>query len=262
MSFWSVVPIIGGAIERYQQGKAAKEENRHAQEMGTLNQFAAEFGHGRTWFDSMIDGINRLPRPTIVAMVGFYILLSWRDPQQFAVINGGLETIPEAMWYIVGIVISFFFGARELQLGRKAKGFKEAAEAATKIITSKRSTADWLADNFPNVQVKAGIKLDGLVTDKVAPIIAAASRLYESRGVPLVITSAIRPPSKKSLHDEGLALDFRSHTLRDPQAVTAALNTALGEDYDVIYEGAASGGAHIHAEYDPKGFRLSEMMGG
>lgn len=262
MSFWSLVPIVGGMVERYQKGRAAKEDNRHAQEMATLTQFAAEFGHGRNWFDSLIDGFNRLPRPVMVGGMAYYFILSWSDPERFGIINAGLATIPDPMWYLSGIMVSFFFGARELAHLRKGKGFEAAARAAVDVVTSRKKTSEWLVETFPDVQLKAGVVVDGLNAEKMAPVIAAARNLYQSRGVPLVITSAIRPKSSKSLHDEGMALDFRSRTLSDPQAVTAALSTALGDDYDVIYEGAASGGAHIHVEYDPKGFSLSEMMGG
>lgn len=257
MSFWAAVPIIGDLIGNYQKGKAAKENNAHAEEIATLSQFASEFGHGRNWFDSLIDGLNRLPRVAAVYLLGVYFYHSWNDPKQFAFINEGLATIPDPMWTLMMVVIGFYFGGRIDHYWRQTKGFSKAAEAATKIVLSKRKASDWLADRFPDVQVKAGVKLEGLNVEKMAPVVAAARNLYHSRGVPLVITSAIRAPSELSLHDEGQALDFRSRTLDDPQAVTAALNTALGDDYDVIFEGD-----HIHAEYDPKGFQLSELMGG
>jgi len=262
MSFWSVIPIIGDLVGGYQKGKAAQEDNAHAEEMASLQQFAAEFGNGRTWFDSLIDGINRLPRPAALAMIGSYFYMSWNDPAQLAVINGGLQTIPEPMWWLLTTVIMFYFGGRVEHHWRKDKGFGNAAEAATKLVLNKRKASDWLQDKFPDVQLKVGVVIDGLDIKHMAPVITAARNLYNARGVPLVITSAIRPKSDKSLHDEGLALDLRSRTLSDPQAVTAALSTALGEDYDVIFEGGATGGAHIHVEYDPKGFFLGEMIGG
>jgi len=249
-------------VERYQKGRAAKEDNAHAEDMAALSQFASEMGHAKNWFDSLIDGINRLPRPGALVLIGLYFYMSWDDPVEFARVNAGLSTVPDQMWMILLAVIGFYFGGRIEHHWRKGKTFKAAAEVAAKVLPRKKKPSDWLAETFPDVQLKAGVVVDGLDIDKMAPVIAAARNLYQSRGVPLVITSAIRPKSSKSLHDEGMALDFRSRTLSDPQAVTAALSTALGDDYDVIYEGAASGGAHIHVEYDPKGFSLSEMMGG
>ena len=75
-------------------------------------QFADEFGSDRTWWDSLINGLNRLPRPIMVFMVITYFYLSFGNPTLFQKINGGLETIPDHMWYICLGIVGFYFPLR------------------------------------------------------------------------------------------------------------------------------------------------------
>ena len=75
----------GGVVESVRKGigmftgdKAEKEKSDSAENIATIGQFAAEFQvENRTMFDSLIDGLNRLPRPAIVTMVIAYFNLSW-----------------------------------------------------------------------------------------------------------------------------------------------------------------------------------------
>ena len=102
--------------------QSARDAQRSSENIATYAQYAAEFQvKNRTWFDSLIDGINRLPRPTITAMVIYYFVEAVRDPIQFQKINISLDTIPENMWMIAFSIISFFFVAREMQKVRDKK---------------------------------------------------------------------------------------------------------------------------------------------
>jgi len=136
MSWLQAIPILGGIIKRWQQGSAAKEQHRHTEVMQPMTQFANEFGYAssRTWFDVLIDGLNRLPRPVIVSSIMYYMWLSWADPEYFAQVNQGLATIPEAMWALILSVVGFFFTIRELHHSRTSKRaaqFEQAAVAAS-----------------------------------------------------------------------------------------------------------------------------------
>lgn len=91
----------------------------------------------------------------------------------------------------------------------------------------------------------------------------------EMFGEDLVITSGRRPPTPggSSLHGTGQAMDIRSkHWPVEAQRKFAArLQEILGEDFEVIVEGAAATDAryfkrvaHVHVEYQPKGRHLVE----
>lgn len=64
-------------------------------------------------YDRMVDAVNRLPRP--VMALGALILLAYAmlDPAGFSQRMTALANMPEALWWLVGGVITFTFGARE-----------------------------------------------------------------------------------------------------------------------------------------------------
>lgn len=111
-----------GAVETITGNQKDRDGQGHQSDMAVSKQFMAEFQQqNRNWFDSLIDGINRLPRPVIVVMVIAYFLTAWVDPIEFQVINLSLDGIPENMWWIAGAIITFFFGAREMGKSRDQK---------------------------------------------------------------------------------------------------------------------------------------------
>lgn len=79
-----------------------------------LNQMEAEFGLpalGR--FDRFVNGLNRLPRPMLAfGTIGLFIH-AMADPAGFAARMQGLNAVPEPLWWLLGAVVAFYFGARE-----------------------------------------------------------------------------------------------------------------------------------------------------
>lgn len=78
-----------------------------------LAQFAAEFNQPRFGlFDRVVDGLNRLPRPILAfGTIGLFIA-AMSDPIWFASRMQGVALVPEPMWWLMGAIISFYFGAR------------------------------------------------------------------------------------------------------------------------------------------------------
>ncbi|MGY6536171.1 MAG: holin family protein [Pararhodobacter sp.] len=75
---------------------------------------AAEFVHARHgWFDAFVNGLNRLPRPTLaigtLGLFGYAMV----DPPGFTQRMQALHAVPEPMWWLLGAVVAFYFGARE-----------------------------------------------------------------------------------------------------------------------------------------------------
>ena len=75
-------------------------------------QFAAEYGHNRNWFDSLIDGLNRLPRPVFAFGTIYIFVMCWNDPEAFVAGAINLELMPQEAWWILGTIVVFFFGGR------------------------------------------------------------------------------------------------------------------------------------------------------
>lgn len=69
-------------------------------------------GGGRSAYDRIIDALNRLPRPLMalgtVALLGAALVA----PDWFAARMEALSAMPEALWWLIGAIISLYFGAR------------------------------------------------------------------------------------------------------------------------------------------------------
>lgn len=85
----------------------------------TLETAAAEFKHAAPHtFDRIINGLNRLPRPTLaLGTLGLFIF-AMVDPVAFSARMVGLNEVPEPLWWLLGAIVSFYFGARELHYYR------------------------------------------------------------------------------------------------------------------------------------------------
>lgn len=91
----------------------------HAAHRAALDQLSAEFAReavGR--FDRFVDGLNRLPRPMLALGTLGLFSYSMVAPTGFAVRMDGLSYVPEPLWWLLGAIVSFYFGARELHYRR------------------------------------------------------------------------------------------------------------------------------------------------
>jgi hypothetical protein len=85
-----------------------------AQAQAALAQYRAEFGvTPTTRFDAFVNGLNRVPRPALaLGTVGLFAF-AMADPAAFAVRMQGLAHVPEPLWWLLGAIVAFYFGARE-----------------------------------------------------------------------------------------------------------------------------------------------------
>lgn len=99
------------------EGAAERDAEREA---AALAQFAAEFQkHGRSPFDRLIDGINRLPRPALALGTLGLFLSAMIAPEWFAARMRGIALVPEPLWWLLGAIVSFYFGARHQAKGQE-----------------------------------------------------------------------------------------------------------------------------------------------
>jgi hypothetical protein len=85
----------------------------------TLETAMAEFQHaGNSWFDAAINGLNRLPRPMLALGTMGLFVFAMVDPEGFGARMLGLALVPEPLWWLLGAIVSFYFGARELHYMR------------------------------------------------------------------------------------------------------------------------------------------------
>ena len=98
-------------------------DNAHTEQMAVHDAFASEFGYidNRTWWDSLVDGINRLVRPLFTFGTLFLFAYCIYNPSGFAVSVQALALIPGAMWGVMAAIVAFWFGGKYIQDWRKPK---------------------------------------------------------------------------------------------------------------------------------------------
>lgn len=103
-----------GVAEVFVPNATRKMEAAHAAYVAALGEHGAEFQHvGTGWFDRFVNGLNRMPRPMLaLGTLGLFIH-AMVDPVSFAERMVGLAAVPEPLWWLLGAIVSFYFGARE-----------------------------------------------------------------------------------------------------------------------------------------------------
>ncbi len=135
----NVITETAGAFVANAEASAVREAELNS---AALAQYASEFGgrSTRTWFDSLVDGLNRLVRPMLTFAILLPIAASIWWPEHAAAAIASLAILPAGYWGVLGVVISFFFGGR-MQI--KAQDFERSvadavARAPAVIQTMKR----------------------------------------------------------------------------------------------------------------------------
>ncbi len=78
-----------------------------------LAQFATEFAMPqRGLFDRLMDALNRIPRPAMALGTLALFVSAMIDPIWFASRMQGIVLVPEPLWWLLGAIVSFYFGAR------------------------------------------------------------------------------------------------------------------------------------------------------
>lgn len=138
LGFGRAAEQIGGAVgnvaEVFVGNRAEQDAADHARQLQALEQFGSEFttvGSGR--FDRFVNGLNRLPRPLMtLGTLGLFVH-AMVDPDSFSGRMAGLARVPDQMWWLLGVIVSFYFGAREMHHRR--------ARLLAPLLTGTRDTA-------------------------------------------------------------------------------------------------------------------------
>jgi hypothetical protein len=97
-----------------------------------LQQFGQEFRVVRRgWFDRLMDALNRVPRPAMaLGTLGLFVA-AMVDPIWFAERMAGISLVPEPLWWLLGAIVSFYFGARHQAKGQEFQRQIAATMAAS-----------------------------------------------------------------------------------------------------------------------------------
>ena len=103
-----------GMAEVFTQNATRKMELEEQAYARAINQFGQEFQIARPgFFDSFINGLNRLPRPLLALGTMGLFVYAMVEPAGFGIRMEGLQQVPEPLWWLLGAIVGFYFGARE-----------------------------------------------------------------------------------------------------------------------------------------------------
>ncbi len=112
--------VVRETAEVFRENAEAAGDRATARHLAALHQFGGEFvppARGR--FDRLMDAINRLPRPALaLGTLGLFVA-AMVDPVWFAARMQGIALVPEPLWWLLGAIVSFYFGARHQAKGQE-----------------------------------------------------------------------------------------------------------------------------------------------
>lgn len=136
-----------------------------------MQQFAQEFAFERKGkFDRFMDGINRVPRPLMAFGTLGLCVTAMIDPIWFAGRMQGVSLIPEPLWWLMGAIVSFYFGARYQVKSQDFQRSVAATVAQAPIVTANIAALEAL---------EAGARGDAVI-----PVFKSQSALGSDGGNP------------------------------------------------------------------------------
>ena len=105
--------VVRDTVEVFRENAEAGAQRSAGVQGQAMAQFGAEFlVPRRGMFDRFMDGLNRLPRPALaLGTLGLFIA-AMVNPLWFAERMPGIALVPEPLWWLLGVIVSFYFGAR------------------------------------------------------------------------------------------------------------------------------------------------------
>jgi hypothetical protein len=103
--------VVRETAEVFRVNAEAADARAAQMQRAALDQMAAEFRPGgRGLFDRVIDALNRLPRPAMALGTLGLLVSAMVDPLWFGERMAGLALVPEPLWWLLGAIVSFYFG--------------------------------------------------------------------------------------------------------------------------------------------------------
>ena len=105
--------VVRETTEIFRENAESEAQRSTTLRSAAMAQFGAEFQVPRKGgFDRFMDGLNRLPRPALALGTLCLFLAAMIDPLWFAARMQSIALVPEPLWWLLGVIVSFYFGAR------------------------------------------------------------------------------------------------------------------------------------------------------
>lgn len=113
MLFGAERNVVRDTVEIFRENAEGGAARSAAVQRQAMTQFGSEYNVARRgWFDRFMDGLNRLPRPALaLGTLGLFVS-AMVNPLWFSERMQGIALVPEPLWWLLGVIVSFYFGAR------------------------------------------------------------------------------------------------------------------------------------------------------
>lgn len=112
--------VLKETVEVFRENAEAGAQRAQDVQIAAMQGHAAEFrAQDRGRFDRVMDTVNRLPRPAMALGCLALFVSAMVDPIWFAARMSGIALVPEPLWWLLGVVVSFYFGARHQSKGQE-----------------------------------------------------------------------------------------------------------------------------------------------
>jgi hypothetical protein len=105
--------VVRDTVEVFRENAETGAARGAQVQQQAMGQYGAEFAApAKGGFDRFMDGVNRLPRPALaLGTLGLFVS-AMVAPLWFAQRMQGIALVPEPLWWLLGVIVSFYFGAR------------------------------------------------------------------------------------------------------------------------------------------------------
>tara|TARA_R110002074_G_scaffold13828_1_gene48821 strand:+ start:1048 stop:1623 length:576 start_codon:yes stop_codon:yes gene_type:complete len=105
--------VVRDTVEVFRENAEAGAARSTQVQGQAMAQYGAEFAIVRQGgFDRFMDGVNRLPRPMLALGTLALFVSAMVNPLWFSERMQGIALVPEPLWWLLGVIVSFYFGAR------------------------------------------------------------------------------------------------------------------------------------------------------
>lgn len=138
--------VVRETAEVFRENAEAASAREADLQRAAIDAFAAEFAHSRSGrFDRFMDGLNRIPRPALALSTLGLFVAAMVSPAWFSARMQGVALVPEPLWWLMGVIVSFYFGARHQMKGQEL----QRALAASLSLSERRVRRDLQGETAP-----------------------------------------------------------------------------------------------------------------
>ncbi len=142
--------VVRETAEIFRENAEAGAERGLVIQTQAMTQYGAEFEAPRKGgFDRVMDGLNRLPRPAMALGTLGLFAAAMIDPIWFSARMQGIALVPEPLWWLLGVIVSFYFGARHQAKAQDLQREISAVMARTPSVVANLDTLRRLRSDAP-----------------------------------------------------------------------------------------------------------------